>query len=569
MEIAMNILLMLGGVAVFLFGMKQMNRGMEQSAGAGVRNLFKRINKNKAINYGVGIGATAIVQSSSATSIMTVGLANAGIVTVKQGAGFVLGAKVGTTLTAFIFALSGVGKGGFSVSAVFSALAFIGVIVTYITEKDSVNNLALFFIGFGMLFVGLEVMEFAIGGKDSILSVELTKIFRYEFMQNPILLLVMGIVFTCIIQSSTAATGVFLTFLMTGVISTVDQSFFLIMGANIGTCSDGIMASIGTNANGKRIAWFHVMTSLIGALMASVVLIAFRTPVINAFNGVFPNDPQWSLATFNLLYNAVYTVVLLILLDPLVNIVSKLIKEKEQKTVQLHYIDDRLLATPVIAISHALQEVYRMSELAYENLTCAFEAMLLGDLSPGKKIAETEDEIDHITRSLADYFIKISSKSISVKDEKLIGGLHHVINDIERIGDHAVTLEQETNYLMNLHVSFLDQTKEELKEIYAQLTDMFDMSLETFSTRDTSNLMKIYAIHQSIEEKVDTTSDTHIQRLTSGMYGLEVSKSIYSVLCSLQRVSDHVLNIAFSISSDTGSETEVFEKLESVKKFGR
>ena len=566
MEIAMSLLLMLGGVAVFMFGMKQMSQGMEQSAGSGVRRLFKKINKNRMVDYGVGIGATAIVQSSSATSIMTVGLANAGIVTVKQGSGLVLGAKVGTTLTAFIFALSGVSKGAFSVSVIFSALAFVGVIIIYTTNKDSLVKPATFLAGFGMLFVGLEVMEFSIGGKDSILSSELSKLFQYDFMQNPALLVLMGVLFTCIIQSSTAATGVFITFLSTGVIQSIDQSFFLVMGANIGTCSDGLMASIGTNANGKRIAVFHVLTSTMGATAFSAILVIFRNPITDVFNSVFSINPQWSLATFNLLYNTLYTLILLVLLNPIVKLVSNIIKEKKPHAVKMRFIDDRLLATPAIAIGSALKEVANMAAMAHENLSRAFDAILREDTGQNKKIDEAEDEIDSITRSLASYFIKISSTAISGKDEKLIGGLHHVINDIERIGDHAVLLEQETGFLIKWSARFLDETKTELKEIYAELTDLFNMSLDTFNTRKTDNLREIYENHQKITDMIDATRDIHIRRLNSGMYSVEVSKSIYSVLLSLQRVSDHILNIAFSIISDTGSETEVFEVLEKTKK---
>ena len=316
MEIIMNLLLMLGGVAVFMFGMKQMSSGLERSAGSGIRNLFKKFNKNRVLNYGIGIGATALVQSSSATSIMTVGLAHANIVTVKQGAGFILGAKVGTTLTAFVFALSGISKGGFNMSYVFAAVAFVGVFIVFSTSNETLNKIAPFLIGFGMLFIGMEVMETAIGGADSTLSIELSKVFKYDIMQNPFLLIILGILFTGIIQSSTAATGVFIAFLTTGVINSVDQSFFLIMGANIGTCSDGIMASLTTNANGKRIALFHLLTSVIGALSFAIILIIFRTPVTSLFNGLFPGKPQFSLATYNLIYNSIYTLALLIFIDP-------------------------------------------------------------------------------------------------------------------------------------------------------------------------------------------------------------------------------------------------------------
>ena len=431
--------------------------GLERSAGSGIRNLFKKINKNRVVNYIIGIGATVIVQSSSASSIMTVGLAHANIVTVKQGAGFILGAKVGTTLTAFIFALSGISKGGFDISSVFAAVAFVGVMIIFTTNNETLNKIAPFLIGFGMLFIGMEVMEMAIGGTDSVLSIELAKVFKYEIMQNPILLVLLGILFTAIIQSSTAATGVFIAFLATGVIQNIDQSFFLVMGANIGTCSDGIMASLTTNANGKRIALFHVITSVIGATAFTVILIIFRVPITNMFEGLFPENPQFSLATFNLIYNAIYTLVLLIFIDPLVNLVTRLVKDKQQKLEELSYIDERFLQTPAVAIEQALKELYDMAILAKENLDRSFASLINEDMSESKKIADVEYRIDFLTNRITEFLIKISSVTKVADDEKLIGGLHHVTNDIERLGDYAVLLVQETSYMKENEVKFVDR----------------------------------------------------------------------------------------------------------------
>ena len=562
MAITMSLLVMLGGVAIFMYGMKLMSQGIEQSAGSGVRSLFKKIDKSRVLNYGVGIGATALLQSSSTASIMTVGLASAGIVNLKQGAGMILGAKVGTTLTAFIFALSGVSSGGFSISAVFAAMAFVGVIIIYVTSNDSLNKIALMLLGFGMLFVGLEVMESAIGGKDSILSVELSKLFQYGIMQNPILLVLLGMAFTFVIQSSTAATGVFLTLLATGVIQSLDQSFFLIMGANIGTCSDGIMASLGTNANGKRIAFFHVLTSTIGAVTFSGILMLLRSPITNLFETLFPENPQFSLATFNLIYNTIYTIALLFLLDPLVNFSTKVIKDKKQKNEKVFFIDDRLLATPTVAIEQALKEVFNMAMMAKENLNLSFRSLMEEDVSRGKRIADREYQIDHLTRSLASFFIKLAATPISAKDIKLLGGLHHVINDIERLGDYAVLLMKETTDMKQRDVHFVDKTKAELEGIFGGISQIFQLSLEAFETRETDNLEMIADIHQTIITLVAKTKDVHIDRLSSNMYSVEVSKSLYSVLFSLQRIADHIVNIGFSIRSDTGSKKEAFKRME-------
>ena len=561
MELLMSLLLMLGGVAVFMYGMKQMSLSMEQGAGAGVQKLFKKISKNRLIDYGIGIGATAIVQSSSASSIMTVGLANAGIISVKTGAGMILGAKVGTTLTAFIFALSGVSKGGFSMSAVFASLAFVGVIIIYTSSNESLNKLALFLTGFGMLFGGMELMEVAIGGSDSILSVQLQKVFEFDIMFNPICLVILGILFTAIIQSSTAATGLFLIFLTTGVIATIDQSFFLIMGANIGTCTDGLMASIGTNANGKRIAFFHVLTSVIGAIVFTIILVIFRIPIVNMFENLFPGSPQWSLATYNLVYNVAYTLILLALLTPLVNFVTKMIQDKQIKAAKVNFIDDRLLATPVVAINSACQEVSHMATLAQENVTLSFEGLINEDTSNRKDIDATEDIIDNLTKKLAEYFIKISASTLSYENGKLVGGLHHVINDIERIGDYAVLLVKETTYLKKNDAHFMPETKDELKAIFAKISDIFTLALFSFKTRKTDHLKEISVIQVEIKNLIADARDIHADRLGANMYSIEVSKSLYSVLFSLQRITDHLVNVAFSIRSETGSKTEAFENI--------
>lgn len=568
MEIAMNLLLMLGGVAVFMFGMKQMSSGLEQSAGPGIRNVFKKINKNRMVNYGIGIGATALVQSSSASSIMTVGLAHAKIITVKQGSGFILGAKVGTTLTAYIFALSGLSKGGFSISSVFAAFAFVGVMIIFTTSNETLNKIAPFLIGFGMLFIGMEVMEMAIGGADSTLSIQLSQIFKYDIMQNPILLVILGIVFTGIIQSSSAATGVFIAFLATGVITNIDQSFFLVMGANIGTCTDGIMASLTTNANGKRIALFHLLTSIIGTIVFLIILIVFRMPIVNLFENMFPDSPQFSLATFNLVYNVIYTLVLLIFLDPLVNLVTRMVKDKQQQLEELAYIDESFLKTPSVAIEQALKEIYDMAILAKENINRAFAALISEDMSESKTIADVEYRIDFLTTKLISFFIKISSVNQSADDERLIGGLHHVTTDIERLGDNAVILAKEASYMKGIDAKFLEQTKDELNEIHGLINEMSDLAFDTFTNRKTEDFRKISNLHKKIKKLISATRAEHVVRLSSEMYPVEVSKSIYSVLFSLQRISDHVVNVAFSIRSTTGSKKEAMQavKNEEIKK---
>ena len=566
MNIAMDLLMMLGGVAVFMFGMKQMSSGLEQGAGTRIRGIFKKMNRNRMMNYGIGIGATALVQSSSATSIMSVGLAHAKIISVKQGAGFILGAKVGTTASAYIFALSGLSKGGFSISALFASFAFIGVMIIFTTSNITLNKSAPFLIGFGMLFIGMEVMEMAIGGADSTLSVELSKVFQYDIMQNPFMLVVLGILFTSIIQSSSAATGVFIAFLATGVITNIDQSFFLVMGANIGTCSDGIMASLTTNAYGKRVALFHLITSVIGAVAFLIILITFRAPIVGIFESIFPNNPSFSLATFNLIYNTIYTLILLIFLDPLVDWVTRMIKDKDQVLEEASFIEESSLQTPSVAIEQAAKEMYGMALLAKENIDLAFNALATEDTSQSKLIADNEYRINFLTKTLTNFFIKISIVNTNADDETLLGGFHHVANDIERLGDYAILLIDEASYMKDNNIHFLDETKEELNEIYEEIGKIFGLGVDAFANRQTENFTKLARIHKKTKKLIIASRDAHVARLSSEMYPVEVSKSIYSTLFSLQRISDHLVNVAYSIRSTTGSRKEAMKAMEDENK---
>ena len=566
MNIAMDLLMMLGGVAVFMFGMKQMSSGLEQGAGTRIRGIFKKMNRNRMMNYGIGIGATALVQSSSATSIMSVGLAHAKIISVKQGAGFILGAKVGTTASAYIFALSGLSKGGFSISALFASFAFIGVMIIFTTSNITLNKSAPFLIGFGMLFIGMEVMEMAIGGADSTLSVELSKVFQYDIMQNPFMLVVLGILFTSIIQSSSAATGVFIAFLATGVITNIDQSFFLVMGANIGTCSDGIMASLTTNAYGKRVALFHLITSVIGAVAFLIILITFRAPIVGIFESIFPNNPSFSLATFNLIYNTIYTLILLIFLDPLVDWVTRMIKDKDQVLEEASFIEESSLQTPSVAIEQAAKEMYGMALLAKENIDLAFNALATEDTSQSKLIADNEYRINFLTKTLTNFFIKISIVNTNPDDETLLGGFHHVANDIERLGDYAILLIDEASYMKDNNIHFLDETKEELNEIYEEIGKIFGLGVDAFANRQTENFTKLARIHKKTKKLIIASRDAHVARLSSEMYPVEVSKSIYSTLFSLQRISDHLVNVAYSIRSTTGSRKEAMKAMEDENK---
>jgi phosphate:Na+ symporter len=257
---------------------------------------------------------------------------------------------------------------------------------------------------------------------------------------------------------------------------------------------------------------------------------------------------------------------LLAFIDPLNKFVSRLVKDKNKSIEEVSYIDERFLKTPAVAIEQALKELYDMAFLAKENIDRSFASLVNEDMSESKIIDDVENRIDFLTNKLTNFFIKISSVTKLAEDEKLLGGLHHVTNDIERLGDYAVLIVKETNYLKENNVILLDRTKVELKQIYALITEMFDLGLDAFTKNRTENFKRIAQIHMETKKLISSTRDEHVVRLSAGMYPVEVSKSIYSVLFSLQRISDHIVNVAFSIRSTTGSKKEALQTIREEKK---
>lgn len=298
------------------------------------------------------------------------------------------------------------------------------------------------------------------------------------------------------------------------------------------------------------------------AVIFTIILIIFRMPITNFFETLFPQNPQFSLATFNLGYNILYTLLLLVFMDKLVDFVTKVIKDKGRQNEKLTYVDEHFLQNPTVAIEQALKEIFDMLLLAKKNLDRSFSSLVTEDTSKSKEIDDDENRIDYLTDTLTSFFIKISSVTKTADTEFLIGGLHHVTNDIERLGDYAMLIFKETKDMKRNEIKFLEQTKEELTEIYERISTLFDLGYEAFTTRTTDNFIEISQLHKEIGTLINTTRDSHVSRLNSGMYPVELSKNIYSVLFLLKRISDHIVNIAFSIRSTTGSEKEALQTLE-------
>ena len=547
MAIFNSILMLLAGCGVFMAGMKMMSDGLERSAGKGMKRLFSRISDNRFAGVGVGAAVTAIIQSSSATSVMVIGFVNAGIMTFTQATAIIMGANIGTTVTGIIISFS-----AFNVSLYASVLAFVGVMMMFF-KNDSVKKAGGVLCGLGLLFVGLDAMSGAFGNS------EIKNMFGNMFaaIEFPLLLILVGTLFTALIQSSSAATGLLIIMVGQGALS-VGNALFIVLGTNIGTCITAVIASVGTTTNAKRTALIHLLFNLAGTIVFTVVLWLLGPYVVGLLSSVFSN-PQMQIAWFHVAFNIITTAMLLPFIKQLVKLAKLIIKDKpkpEERIYQLKYIDDRLLHTPPIAVAQVQKEILFMAELAKENLSLSVNALITRDYVNKDKVAENEARINHTYHAIARYLIKLASLSLSESDEKLIGAYHHVISDIERIGDHSENFLEQAEEMEKENVDFSEAAVAELAQMYNKVDNMFDLSVHAFSHRDYIVLERIASIEEEVDAMKDSLGASHIERLNSGDCAVERGTYFFAAISGLERIADHLINIAFSIKNPTGSQSK-------------
>lgn len=547
MAIFNSILMLLAGCGVFMAGMKMMSDGLERSAGKGMKRLFSRISDNRFAGVGVGAAVTAIIQSSSATSVMVIGFVNAGIMTLTQATAIIMGANIGTTVTGIIISFS-----AFNVSLYASVLAFVGVMMMFF-KNDSVKKAGGVLCGLGLLFVGLDAMSGAFGNS------EIKNMFGNMFaaIEFPLLLILVGTLFTALIQSSSAATGLLIIMVGQGALS-VGNALFIVLGTNIGTCITAVIASVGTTTNAKRTALIHLLFNLAGTIVFTVALWLLGPYVVGLLSSVFSN-PQMQIAWFHVAFNIITTAMLLPFIKQLVKLAKLIIKDKpkpEERIYQLKYIDDRLLHTPPIAVAQVQKEILFMAELAKENLSLSVNALITRDYVNKDKVAENEARINHTYHAIARYLIKLASLSLSESDEKLIGAYHHVISDIERIGDHSENFLEQAEEMEKENVDFSEAAVAELAQMYNKVDNMFDLSVHAFSHRDYIVLERIASIEEEVDAMKDSLGASHIERLNSGDCAVERGTYFFAAISGLERIADHLINIAFSIKNPTGSQSK-------------
>lgn len=550
LQLLQSLIWLLAGVGVFIVGMNFMGDALEKSAGSGMKKLLGKISNNRLSGVGIGAGVTAIIQSSSATSVMVIGLVNAGVMTLMQATPIIMGANIGTTITGVLVAL----KNDYFNTLMY-LLAFAGVMMGFFkNEKIKIaGNLC---SGLGLIFVGLNIMSSREAfGSDLVKEMFLNIFSKVDF---PLLLLLVGVIFTALIQSSSAATGVVITMVGQNVLP-LDLALFIILGANIGTCVTALLASVGANANSKRVALIHFLFNVLGTVIFTAIIWIFKDPVVQVLTAMFPGSDAMSLqmrvSVFHVIFNVTTTCLLLPFVKQLVELSKLIIKDKEEKSsaLALRYVDDRLLTTPTVALMQVKKEMDYMFSLVEENIGDSFSSIERGKTEGGEKIGKKEDIIDFTNGALTKFLIKLSG-NVDQSDERVIGSYFHVLNDLERIGDHAENFYEMGVEMKSKGIVFSEEAVKELCGMRKDVMRMFAIAKDAFENLNKEQLSDLTVLENEVDAKKKKLTASHFARLAEGICHVEVSPYYSSTVLGLERVADHLVNIGYSILNPIGSQ---------------
>ncbi|MBE6634746.1 MAG: Na/Pi cotransporter family protein [Ruminococcaceae bacterium] len=552
LELISSLVWLLAGVGVFIVGMNFMSDALEKSAGSGMKTLLGKISNNRFSGVGIGAGVTAIIQSSSATSVMVIGLVNAGVMTLMQATPIIMGANIGTTITGVLVALK-----NDIFNTLMYLLAFAGVMMGF-AKHEKVKIAGSLCSGLGLIFVGLNVMSSEQAFGSPLVESMFTSIF--SVVNFPLLLILIGAIFTALMQSSSAATGIVITMVGTGVLP-LDLALFIILGANIGTCVTALLASVGANANSKRVALVHFTFNVIGTALFAALIWIFRAPTVDLLTSFFPGDDPMSLqmrvSLFHVIFNVTTTLLLLPFVKQLVDYTCFVIKDKEEQTEDrsLKYVDERLLSTPHVALMQVKKEMDYMFSLVERNIKLSFLSLENGSLENGSEIAENESIIDYTNSALTKFLIKLSV-TVEQSAERVIGSYFHVLNDLERIGDHAENFYEIGEEMLGKSIVFSDKARGDIVRMSETVLRMFEISKDAFENNNKAGLAELTVLEDEIDGMKKSLTASHFARLAEGNCSMEVSPYYSSTVAGLERVADHLVNVGYSIINPTGSQKE-------------
>lgn len=533
-----------GGLAFFLFGMNVMSSGLEKMAGGKLESSLKKVTSKYFLSMILGAGITIAIQSSSAMTVMLVGLVNSGIMQFGQTFGLIMGSNVGTTLTSWILSLTGLDSDGniflmLLQPVIFAPfLALFGTILRMFSKKEKHHDIGAILIGFTILIIGMDMMSGAVGiiEEKGGLEVLLT------MFSNPIMALLVSVLFTGIIQSSAATVGIVQTLALTGTI-TYGMAIPLVLGANIGTCVTALIASIGTEKNAKRVSAIHTYVNVIGAI---IFMIGLGVVSIVAPNLSSTHTTMFGVALIHTIFNVTISIVLTPFRKWIIRLAEITVPTKKDEIAKTVFLDERLLATPSVAIAECKRLVIEMAELTRSSYRDA--VALLDNYSEEKSAAirETESVIDRYEDKLGTYLVKLSGSDLSDTDSHEVGRLLHSIGDFERISDHAVNLVDAAEEIHSKKISFSDKAKTELSVIAAAVNEILDLTVDSFNTDNAVLAAEVEPLEEVIDNLKDTLRKRHVSRLQEGKCTIELGFVFSDLLTNYERISDHCSNIAVS-----------------------
>ena len=540
-----TILTMAGGLGLFLSGMELMSDSIEKVAGARLRRILEIFTTNRFMGMIVGIIFTGIIQSSSACTVMVVSFVNSGLMNLYQAAGVILGANIGTTITSQLVS--------FNLSKIAPLILLVGVVVMMFTKKEKVRKVAEVVVGFGILFVGLSTMSQAMANMKN----EPQVVNLLMSLKNPFLATLMGFALTAIIQSSSVTVSIVLLLANQDLLP-LPITLYIILGCNIGACATAMLASMTGKKDAKRAALIHLLFNIIGTVIIYIALFVAGDQIVELIKSISADNGRF-VANAHTLIKIAQVIMLFPFTGWLVKMTYLIVPGEDQKvgyreSYQLKYIGDKVVFNPATAVVEVIKELERMASLAEENLNRAMNALITLDEEDIEEVYEVEKNINFLNHAITDYLVKINQTTLPIEDLNSLGALFHVVNDIERIGDHAENVADAARQRKEEGVSISKEAQKELGDMLEMVNKIIRYAVEMFAKSDESHMQEIVTLEDQVDEKERELQKKHVERLTKGECSPEAGMIFSDIVSGLERVADHATNIAFAITTEEDAE---------------
>ena len=536
-----TILTMAGGLGLFLFGMELMSDSIEKVAGAKLRRILEIFTTNRFMGMIVGIIFTGIIQSSSACTVMVVSFVNSGLMNLYQAAGVILGANIGTTITSQLVS--------FNLSKIAPLILLVGVVVMMFTKKEKVRKVAEVVVGFGILFVGLSTMSQAMANMKN----EPQVVNLLMSLKNPFLATLMGFALTAVIQSSSVTVSIVLLLANQDLLP-LPITLYIILGCNIGACATAMLASMTGKKDAKRAALIHLLFNIIGTVIIYIALFVAGDQIVELIRSISADNGRF-VANAHTMIKIAQVIMLFPFTGWLVKMTYLIVPGEDQKvgyreSYQLKYIGDKVVFNPATAVVEVVKELERMASLAEENLNRAMNALITLDEEDIEEVYEVEKNINFLNHAITDYLVKINQTTLPIEDLNSLGALFHVVNDIERIGDHAENVADAARQRKEEGVSISKEAQKELGDMLEMVNKIIRYAVEMFAKSDETHMQEIVTLEDQVDEKERELQRKHVERLTKGECSPEAGMIFSDIVSGLERVADHATNIAFAITTE-------------------